>query len=328
MILPSPTSFAPSARLHVRILALGALLLLLPLPATGPAHAAKVLALVNDMPVTDFDVSQRLKLNAIIGGPRSRKGAFRSLVNAAVLETEARKAGIAVPEQVVDKTIADMAKNMGGMARLKALLRKRGVRMGALRTYVRSTILFRSFARKMGRKLSVKVDEKEVERRYRKIINDPRLKPVTIYTLRQVDLPVENVAPAMRGQLLYARAVEARQIMQRYRGCSTLRKATSGIFNVKISRPVQADPKRLPKPLRKAISLAGTKRLIGPIRTRRGIQLIAYCGRRTITPPRPKREQVAQMVKAEAFNRQVEKVMRELRKKAYIEYKDSKLRLR
>ena len=302
--------------------------LVLVLLAAPAAQAAKVLALVNDMPVTDFDVSQRLKLNSVIGGPRSRKEAFRSLVNAAVLETEARKAGIGVPDRVVDKTIADMAKNMGGMDRLKALLRKRGVRMGALRTYVRSTILFRSFARKMGRKLSVKVDDKEVDRRYRKIINDPRLRPVTIYTLQQVDLPVENVAPAMRGQLLYARAVEARQIMQRYRGCGSLRRAAKGIFNVKISKPIQADPKRLPKPLVKAIRLAGTKRLIGPINTRRGIQLIAFCGRRTLTPPRPKREQVAQMVRAEAFNREVEKVMKELRRKAYIEYKDSRLRLR
>jgi len=296
--------------------------------ASVPAQASKVLVLVNDRPVTDFDVSQRMKLNGIIGGRRDRKSALRSQINAAVLETEARKLGIVIPDTQVDKTLRAMARNMGGMAKMKATLRKRGVRLRTMKDYIRSTILFRIMARRMGKKLSVKVDEKEVERKYRKIISDPRLRPITIYNLRQVTLPVENVAPAMRQQLLYARMVEARQIMKRYKGCKRLRAATSGIFNVRISKPLQADPKRLPGPLRKAIRLAGTKRMIGPIRSRAGVQLIAYCGSRKIVPPRPKREQIAAMVRSEAMGREIERVMKELRKKAYIEYKDKSAAIR
>ncbi len=318
------TSHLPND-ISIRRLFGAVLLFLIFAVAPQPALASKVLALVNDMPVTDYDVSQRIKLNSVIGGKRDRKSAFRSVVNDAVLQTEARKMGIDIPEASVDKAIGRMAKNMGGMARLKATLRKKGVRMSTLKSYVRSSLLFRVMARKLGKKISPKVSDAEIERRYRKILKDPRLQPVTIYNIRQVTLPVENVAPAMRQQLYYARLVEAQQIMRRYKGCRNLKQAISGIFNVKVSKTLPADPRRMPKPLRKALKIAGTKKLVGPIRTRQGIQMFAFCGIRKIAPPKPKKEQIAAMVRAEALSREMEKVMRELRKRAYIEYKDRKL---
>ncbi len=316
----------PISSYQPRILHILAALLLfsaLALPSQQ-AMASKVLALVNDMPVTDYDVSQRIKLNSIIGGKRDRKSAFRSVLNDAVLLTEARKMGVDVSEISVDKAIERMAKNMGGMAKLKATLRRKGVRMSTLKSYVRSSLLFRILAQRLGKKINPKVDQAEIERRYRKILKDPRLQPITIYNIRQVTLPVENVAPAMRQQLYYARFVEAQQIMRRYKGCHSLRKASSGIFNVKISKTLPADPRRMPKQLRKALKLAGTKKLVGPIRTRQGVQMFAFCGTRKIVPPKPKKEQIAAMVRAEALSREMEKVMRELRKRAYIEYKDRK----
>ncbi len=292
---------------------------------TTPAQAGKVLALVNDYPVTDFDVQQKQRLNRIIGGPRDRKGAFRAAVNEAVLLTEAKKLGIEVSDAKVDKAIEQMAANMGGKAKLKAVLRKNGVRLETLRRYVRSTILFRIFSARMGRTLKTTVDEKEVEHRYRKILNDPRLKPVTIYKLREVLLPIDDPNPITRKQLTIARLAEAQQIMARYRGCGSLKKITSDIFNVRISPLIQADPRRMPKPIIKAIRKAGTKRMIGPLRAPNGVQLLAFCGTRKIVPPKPDKKVIRQMVQAEVINREVEKVMRQLRRKAYIEYKDPKL---
>jgi len=319
----SSAAFSPSRRAATLLLAVFLAVFMHP----AAARASRVLAIVNDFPVTDFDVSQRLKLNSIIGGARSRKAALRSVINAAVMRTEAKKRGLAISDQQVEKALQNMARNMGGMAKLKATLRKRGVRMRTLRDYIRSSMLFRVLARRMGKKIAPRVNPGEVDRRYKKIINDPRLRPITIYNLRQVTLPVENVAPAMRQQLQYARMVEAQQIMKKYRGCASLRKATSGIFNVRISKPLKADPRRLPGPLKKAIRLAGTKRMIGPIRARAGIQLIAYCGTTKIVPPRPKKAQIEAMVKAEAFSREVERVMKQLRKKAFIDYKDKSAKL-
>ena len=79
------------------------------------------------------------------------------------------------------------------------------------------------------------------------------MKPVTVVSVQQVDLPVESSAEAMQQQLLYARAVEAQQVTQRYKGCGCLGAATKGIFNVKIGKAVEADVDRLPPDMRKAL---------------------------------------------------------------------------
>ena len=431
---------------HARVLTLLALLLLLAPVLSSPASAFRVLLKVNDVPITSFDVTQQLKINQVLGGPRSRNGALRQLVDNVVLEREARRKGIVIRDIHVDRTIDGMARNFGGLPRLKTILRKRGIRYAAFRRHVRGLLLFRAISARLGPRVNVRPSRDEIERRYRKLLADPRLKPITAWRLRQVtlpvsskgkagtvraprevlawrlrniDLPVEkNVDPVMRQQLFQARAIEAQQIMRRYQGCDSIRQVASGFFNVQVSkivpadprlipaplkkairaagkskllgpiktkrgvrliafcgtarmRPtvkvadvalfrraqdaqvimkryrgcaslpraakavrgaqvsgvIDADPRKLPKPLRTALLKSGGKKLVGPVRTPKGIQLFAFCGKRRIVPPKPNREIVARMVQAEAFQKVREKVMQRLRQKAYIEIRDKSVRL-
>lgn len=435
----------PSIRCPGRPLAALTLLAALVMAAAAPALASRVLLKVNDVPVTNFDITQQLKINGLLGGPRTRQAALRQLVDNVVLEREAKRQGITIRDIHVDRTIDGMAKSFGGLPRLKQLLRKRGVRYDAFRRHVRGLILFRAVTARLGTRIKVAPSKEEIERRYRKILTDPRLKPVTAWRLRQVtlavrkkgkpgtvrtprkivvwnlrniDLPVENVAPVMREQLFQARAIESQQIKSRYRGCASIKQATAGLFNVRVSGIIQADPRLIPGPVKQAMREAGTtkllgpvktrkgirliafcgaaktrpsvkvpdvavfrriqdaqiimrrfrgcatlpkaahgvrgarvsdyidadprklprqlrvalaksggRKLIGPVRTPRGIQLFAFCGKRKIVPPKPDRKIVARMVQAEAFQKVREKVMRKLRQKAYIEIRDKSVRL-
>ena len=303
------------------------LALFVPVP---PAHAVKVLVLVNDVPITDLDVQRRMKLQDLLGmkfrsRAQARKRALQALIDDAVLEAEARRIGLQLDDTRVEAAVRNMARNMGGMERLKAALRRKGLDMAFLRSYVRGQMIFRALAARSGRKISAKVDDAEVEKRLRRILSDPRLKGIPVWHLRQVDLPVDDVAPVMREQVLLARAVEARQIMQRYKGCNSLRKAASGIFNVKVSRVIKADPRKLPAPLKKALRQAGTKRLVGPIRTPRGIQLLAYCGAERLKPKIPDKARLRQQIRAalrqEKLGRQIEQFMKTLRRKAIIDWR-------
>lgn len=302
--------------LNLRLAGMAALLTLLFLvfltPAlTSPALASRVLLKVNDVPITSFDVSQQLKINRVLGGPRTRQGALRQLVDNVVLEREAKRRGIVIRDIHVDRTIDGMAKSFGGLTRLKAILRKRGIRYAAFRRHVRGMILFRAVAARLGGRVAVRPSQEEVERRYRKLLADPRLKPmtawrlrqvtlpvsskgkagtvrtpekVTVWRLRNIDLPVENVEPVMRQQLFQARAIEAQQIMRRYRGCDSIKQITSGFFNVRVSKIVPADPRLIPAQLKKAIRAAGENKLLGPIKTKEGVRLIAYCGTAKMRP--------------------------------------------
>jgi parvulin-like peptidyl-prolyl isomerase len=104
-----------------------------------------------------------------------------------------------------------------------------------------------------------------------------------------------------------------------------LRQATDGVYNVKTSKPIQAMVDKMPPEMRKALEQAGTKRLIGPMPSQEGVRLIAFCGKKTMAPPKPTREMVENMVLNEKYSSQVESTIRELRRKSFVDYKDASL---
>ena len=68
-------------------------------------------------------------------------------------------------------------------------------------------------------------------------------------------------------------------------------------------------------------------RAIGPMRGKTGIQLIAFCGVRKITPPKPNftmptREQVERAVINEKYDKLEEDYLSTARDKVYVEYRD------
>ncbi len=296
-----------------------------PLPAAAASQG--VVVVVNDSPITSYDITQRVKLNKLLGqasgsSKTQRKRALRELINDVITRTEAKRMKIDFKKDQVDSAIERMAKGAGLSANaLNDKLKRNGISEKTFRSQVEAMMVFR-FLLKRRHKVNVDVSDAEVDKRYSKITSDPRLKPITVMRIREIDLPVENVSQAMRSQLEYARAVEANQIMKRYKGCNSARKAASGIFNVKVGRIVEAPADKLPGEMRKVLRKAGTKRLIGPMRGPKGIRLIGYCGQRTIKPPKPPREAVKNMLLNEKYQKASERVMRDLRRKAFIDYKD------
>jgi peptidyl-prolyl cis-trans isomerase SurA len=193
-----------------------------------------------------------------------------------------------------------------------------------------------SFARILGGKyqVKVKVEPAEVDRKFEEVkqqleqkvstlMNDPRMKSVQVYTILEIDLPVEGDD----SMLLQARAVEAVQLIRNFKGCKTAREAASGIFNVRIGKQIDAVAAKIPKTMKQALDKVGPGKAMGPARGPKGIQVIGFCGKRTIQPPKPKyemptREQVEAAVSNEKYNAAEEKYMKIMRKTALIEYKD------
>ena len=149
-------------------------------------------------------------------------------------------------------------------------------------------------------------------------MNDPRMKAVQVYTLLEIDLPAEADDP----MLLQARAAEAIQFIRNFKGCSTAREAASGIFNVKIGKPIDAVATKIPKPLKQALDKVGPGKAMGPARGPKGIQVIGFCGKRTVQPPKPKyelptRQQIETVVSNEKYDAAEEKYMKIMRKRSF-----------
>jgi peptidyl-prolyl cis-trans isomerase SurA len=216
---------------------------------------------------------------------------------------------------------------------LLAKLKKEGISEATFRSYLLASVAFgriisakyREEVKASPEEVDAKIAEidKTIGAQVRKLMNDPRMKPLTVYSLMEVTLPIDGDDPG----LLQSRAIEAQQVLQRFKGCNNARKAAEGVFNVKIGKRFDADAAKLPKPMKQALDKAGEGRAIGPMRGKAGIQLVALCGVRTITPPKPdfkmpSREQVERMVVNEKYDKLEEDYLKLARDRVYVEYRN------
>ncbi len=305
--------------------------LLLAALAAMPAAAASpdghgVIVTVNDLPITDFDIDQRIKLWAAIGreikASNLRKAALESLIDDMIKQAAAKKYNALASEDMVDKQVARMAGGSDSdVTNLAAKLKAKGVSMSALRSLVRAQISFNRLLSALY-KVKVEIDPSEVDKKLQELANDPRLKPVTVYEILEITLPIEKTSEAMMQQLMLARVADAQMLRRNYKGCASARKAATGIYNVRIGSLLKADGRKLPAPLKNALDKSGPGALLGPARSPGGIQFIAYCGKTHMAPPAPTRQQVENMLMNKKYDTYEERYMRELRRTAFVDYKD------
>ncbi len=301
------------------------------------AQESVVIATVNDVPITTFDIDQRIRLLEILGqggAKPDRRKIANALIDDVVKIAEAKSNRMDATEADIDDRLKRMA---GGLktdqAGLTAKLKGQGISMTALRDYLASQMAF-------GRLLNVKYKEKveadpaavdqkmaaiksEINGKIAKVMADPRMQPITVYSIMEINFPVEGNDP----QLLQSRAIEAGQYLQRFKGCGSAKSAASGIFNVKVGKKIEADGKRLPKQLKALFDSKGPGNAYGPMRSPNGIQVVAYCGTKKITPPKPNaqmptRQQIENAVLNERYAAVEQKYVSLMRKHAVIEYKD------
>jgi peptidyl-prolyl cis-trans isomerase SurA len=257
------------------------------------------------------------------------------MIDEVIKIAEAKKYKVDASDKQIDDQLGRLAKGLEtDAAGLRAKLQSQGIAINSLKQYVAAQI---AFARILGGKyqVKIKVEPAEVDKKYAEIkqgleqkvstiMNDPRMKAVLVYTIVEIDLPVETADDAM---LLQARAIEASQLIKNFKGCNTARMAASGIFNVKIGKPIDAVAAKIPKQMKQALDSVGPGKAMGPARVPKGIQVIGFCSKRTIQPQKPKyelptREQVETAVSNEKYAAVEDKYMKVMRKTALIEYKD------
>jgi peptidyl-prolyl cis-trans isomerase SurA len=301
------------------------------------AQEAGVLAVVNDQPVTNYDIDQRLNLLQVLspGAPNPpRKKVANDLINDVVKIAEAKRNHLDATDQEVTDRLTQISKGMKtDKARLIGRLKARNVSEDAFRQYIAAQMAF-------GRLLQIKykdkvaadpqaIDQKlatikaEINGKVAKIMADPRMQPITVYSILEVNFPAGSNDP----QMLQSRAIEANQYISRFKGCGSANSAASGIFNVKVGKKIEADGRKLPPQMKTLFNSRGPGHAYGPMRSASGVQVVAFCGTRTITPPKPKvqlptRQQIENVVLNEQFNSVEQKYVAIMRKNAVILYND------
>lgn len=311
---------------------------LMALPVQSAKAEQGILATVNDIPITSLDISQHQNLVKLLGGRvTSRKDTLNDMIDEVVKINEATRYKMNPSEQELDARVGEIAKGLKtDKAGLEARLKKQGIGEGRIKQYFNAQI---SFARLLRYKFKDKVEVKDADvdrklaeikadigSRVAKVMADPRMKTVKAYSLLEVRFPVD--APeGGEAELFQSRAIEANQFVSRFKDCKSAKAAAAGLFNVQIGKTVEADSARLPAPLVKLLNSKGPGHAYGPMRAGNAIQVVGFCGQRTIKPPKPNvqmpsREMVAQALMSEKYDSVENKYMGQMRKNAVIEYKD------
>jgi peptidyl-prolyl cis-trans isomerase SurA len=307
-------------------------------PQPARAEVQGIVAIANDQPITERDIDQRIALLKLLDdwppAGMSRQQVLQNLIDDTVKIIEASRLMMLPEDKDVSQQINRMAKNMKiSREELLAKLKKIGISEATFRRYLLATL---SFSRIISAKYreAVTASDAEVDAKMaeinskvgaemKKIMSDPRMKGITVYSLMEITLPLDSPDPI----LLQSRAIEAATVAKRFKGCGNARAAAQGVFNVKIGKKFEADAAKLPKPMKQALDQAGQGRAVGPMRSKDGLQLIAFCGSRTITPPKPdfkmpSRDQIQRMVINEKYDEIEESYLKLAREKVYVEYRN------
>ena len=162
------------------------------------AEGQSVVVTVNDLPITDFDIDQRIKLWNAIGhntkGADVRKEALQSLIDDMVKRAEAKRFQAEANDDMVNQQIDRMAKASGTDTEgLAAKLKSKGVSMSALGTFVTAQVSFNRLLSALY-KIDVKVDPSEVDRKYQEIAQDSNRSP----SMKSSKSPCRSKRPPMR----------------------------------------------------------------------------------------------------------------------------------
>ena len=113
--------------------------------STMPALAATKV-LVNGVPISDTEISSRVKLLALEGGGNSQK-ATQQLIDEQIQLQEARRLNITISEQDVDGAFQQVAKNVNlSPDKLDALLRQRGISQETMKQRLRAALAWQRIA--------------------------------------------------------------------------------------------------------------------------------------------------------------------------------------
>ncbi|VAW10991.1 hypothetical protein MNBD_ALPHA09-2030 [hydrothermal vent metagenome] len=286
----------------------------------GPGLAqTKVVATVNDEPISQFDVDQRTKFYTVTGGGKAGKKALRArslkeLVEEALMFQEIRRLAIDIPQAGVTASINTRLKaNKRNYAWFKGFLRSRGVRIATLENRIRAQLGWRQVIQRTYSGL-IDIGENEITRAIKEI-DRKDAQTETIYSLKTITLTMAKNAGD--GEIA-RRMEEAGRIRRAFRDCRTSSLVTGRYRDIKTSDRPRTRAKDLTEPTRSLVQQAKANDMIPPSVTDAGIVLIAVCERKD---DGGQREKVQQQLVSQEFGMLADRHLRDLKQDAIVEYR-------
>ncbi len=286
------------------------------------AQEASIKILVNDSPISDYDIDQRERFLAITTqqqpSPALKKQATDMLIDELLQIQEGKRLSVTPDEEEVRTVLAGMAeKNNLDVDGLTSALGKAGVNIKTLRDRIRAQIVWQEAVRRKFRR-DIQIGDADITEAMTEAgdapdgesaVGEPALQ------LRQVRFEVPSGA---NQATLAAKLAAAESLRARFTSCADLAK---GVTGASVKTLQDQKPASLVQPARLLVSNAKVGQMTPPTIAASAVELYAVCGKRTFRGDDTARAETQRKLMNQEMGLRAERLLRDLRGEAFIEYR-------
>lgn len=279
------------------------------------AFAASIKVLVNNQPITTYDISQRVKLMQLAREKGGEKRAIDTLIDEELQLQEGKKRGMELSDAQVDRTYESIAQNMKlSASKLSSLLGQAGVSDKTFKRRIKAQMTWQQLVRgKMKATTAVKSTDITAAMFAKEDASNLK---ITEYKLQPIIFVVQTNAPAA---LIAQRRREAEAFRTRFTGCDQSLALAKELKGVVVKDVVRKDSGELDGPLGDSIKETAVGKVARPNQTERGFELIAVCDAKQIQSDTAVRAEVESQLMLDQNKGFGDEYLQKLRKAAVIE---------
>ncbi|PTW60437.1 periplasmic chaperone for outer membrane proteins SurA [Breoghania corrubedonensis] len=284
--------------------------------------ATSIKVIVNDQPITNYDISQRarlIQLTARKSAGVSQRMAQDELIEERLKMQEAKRRGVSVSDAEVEQAFARIAsRTKMSPKQLGAALSRSGVNPSTLKDRIRTEIMWHNVVLRRFR-AQVNVSEQDVVAAMLKQDKDKvDVSKTTEYTLSQVIFVIpKNASASLKAQ----RKKEANSLRHRFTDCDSGLKFAESLKEV-VVKPVGVRlAPELPDEVIQLLKDVPSGHLSTPVETGSGISAYAVCKKREIDSDAGLRTQIKDELRNKEGQMMARRYLRDLRRDAVIEYR-------
>jgi peptidyl-prolyl cis-trans isomerase SurA len=284
--------------------------------------AAQVVVIANGSPITEYDIQQRMKLEA----SATQKGAARQqiiddLINDRLKISKAKVYGLEVDDGEVNRAFEGMATRQHVTVQQSSqVLERAGISPNTVKARIRAELTWQQLIRgKFG--ASLQIGESDIASAL-KDRNESDVSAVGyVYTL----YPVTVVVPRGSSEAtVSAKRGIADNLRARFASCNEGLAMARSLRDVAVREPISRSSADLTPQLRELLGSIEVGHLTAPEVTAQGLQMFAICNKKETTAESPLRREVREQIYTKRFESESKKFLEEIRKSAMIEYKNQK----
>jgi len=282
---------------------------------------AQVVVIANGSPITEYDIQQRLKLDAISQKAPNRQQTINDLIDDRLKIARAKVYGLEVGDSDINGAFDNMASRQHiTPAQFTQVLERAGISPNTVKARIRAEMTWQQLVRGKYNS-SLQIGDSDIAKALKDKNEGDTPAVGYIYTLYPVMVVVargssESVISAKRG--------EAESLRSRFASCTDGLAMARGLRDVAVRDPITRNSADLNPQLRDLLGNIQVGRLTPPEVTAQGLQMFAVCNKKESATDSPQKREMREQLFVKRFESESKKYLDEIRKAAMIEYKNNK----